>query len=431
MRTVGALELRQHDHHFAPGEIAARRPSLPVPPVVGCPRMTNVLLVGPWAPSALAFTRSMHRQGIRVYLLQASGQGDTPRSCPTLTGSLTLPEGLVETEEGIDLISRYAHEVGASALVATVDRELIWLATHRDRFEPSCQVLAPSPESLVGILSKRHQLDLAKNAGMSVLPTHLLASVEDADAIPTSHFPLVLRPDRQGDVSPEFKVQLVKSAEQLRVAICGCRLASPLLAQPFKPFPNLLVHGARSVTGEVIATRCYLIARKFEGVSLTVEPRSFPDGLETRCRDFATLAGLTGCYHFEFLFSPAENRAHFLEVNVRLGGTTDKVVRTGFDEPALLLQAYGIAAIGPPSRGRRRRVVNKRTLLRHMMWAAKGRLTELDYPDVSRFMHIAYSCRDLVIAKDSIFDWRDVRGSIRFQLRGLVSRARNGNARWT
>jgi hypothetical protein len=390
--------------------------------------MTNVLLVGPWAPSALAFTRSMQRQGIRVYLLQPSWSRDSPRSCPAIAGSLALPEGLVETAEGIDFISRYVHEVGASALVATLDRELIWLAAHRDRFEPSCQVLASSPESLVRILSKRHQLELARSAGISVLPTYVLARMEDADAIPTSAFPLVLRPDRHADVSPEFKVRLVKSPEQLRVAMCGSRLASPLLAQSFKPFPNLLVHGARSVTGEVIASRCYLVARKFEGVSLTVEPRPFPDGLEARCRDFATVAGLTGCYHFEFLFSPAENYAYFLEVNVRLGGTTDKVVRTGFDEPALLLQAYGIAPVRRPARGRRRRVVNKRTLLRHMMWAARGWLTEMDYPDVSRFMHIVYSCRDLVIAKDSIFDWRDVRGSISFQLRDLVHRRRNGNA---
>jgi hypothetical protein len=393
--------------------------------------MTNILLVGPWAPSALAFTRSMRRQGIRVYVLQISGPRETPRSCPTLAGSLTLPEGLLETAEGIHLISRYAHAVGASALVATLDRELIWLAAHRDRFEPACQVLAPSPESLIRILSKRHQLELARSVGISVLPTHVLASAEDADAIPTSAFPLVLRPDRQADVSPPFKVRLVKSAEQLRVALCACRLTSPLLAQSFQACPNLLVHAVRSVTGDVIASRCYLVARKFEGVSLTVEPRSFPDGLQARCRDFAAAAGLTGCYHFEFLFSPAENRAHFLEVNVRLGGTTDKVLRTGFDEPALLLQAYGIAPIGPPCRRRRRRVVNKRTLVRHMMWAATGRLTEFDYPNVSRFRQVAYSCRDLVVAKDSIFDWRDVRGSISFQLRGLVRRPRTGTAKWT
>src|SRR5437879_1377017 len=44
--------------------------------------------------------------------------------------------------------------------------------------------------------------------------------------------------------------------------------------------------------------------------------------------EFATRADIQGCYHLEFLFSPPDSRAYFLELNVRLGGTTDKVVRT-------------------------------------------------------------------------------------------------------
>jgi hypothetical protein len=92
----------------------------------------------------------------------------------------------------------------------------------------------------------------------------------------------------------------------------------------------------------------------------------------------------------------------------------------GFDEPMLLLRAYGMASAGPaPARGRHRRVANKRVLARHIVSAARGTLTELDYPNVGRLAHIAGSCRDLIRAKDSVFDWRDPAGSVRFHLRNL------------
>jgi hypothetical protein len=384
--------------------------------------MASVLLVGPWSPSSLAFARSLQRQGIGVYLLQATAQHHTARSLSALRGSTTIPAGLVGTREGINRIKRYAAEIDASALVATVDGELVWLGAHRREFEPACQVLVQTSESLFRLQSKRYQLDLARSAGLSVLPTYLLRQLADADQIPASDFPLALRPDRQEDIEPGFKVRLVKSREELQSVIRGCQhLGSPIIAQPFQSLPNLLVHGVRSVTGDVIGSRCYLVPRKFEGLTLTIEARPFPNRLEEMSHEFARLAGITGCYHLEFLFSPTEDRAHFLEVNVRMGGTTDKVVRTGFDEPSLLLQAYGITPRHPSSGGARpRRVVNKRALVKHIVWAARGKLTELDYPNVSRFRHIAYSCRDLIVAKDSVFDWRDVTGSIRFHLRALT-----------
>jgi biotin carboxylase len=378
----------------------------------------RTLLVSPWAPVALAFARSLGRRGIGVHLLQPTAQLHPGWSYSAIEGTTRLPETLVDTDAGIDWIHALVTRLGASALVAVRDRDLLWIAAHRDRFEPACRILAPTPEWLAPRLSKRWQIDLARRAGLAVLPTHEVARPEDADRVPASDFPLVLRPDAEGAADPVFKAQLVTSRDELRRLLQGCRrLDAPLLAQPFQRLPNLLVHGARTVAGEVIASRCYLVPRKLDGVTLALEPVPFPHGLEERCRHFAAQAGLAGCYHFEFLFSPADARAVFLEINVRLGGTTDKVVRTGFDEPALLLQAYGLLPAPPPRRESRRRVVNKRVLLKHVVRALKGTLTELDYPDTSRPRHVLASCRDLLVAKDAIFEWGDVSGSLRFHLR--------------
>jgi hypothetical protein len=389
--------------------------------------MTNVLLVGPWAPYALAFARSLRRRHVGVYLLNTSAERVDFSVSSSVNGGALISEELLGTTEGLDLIAAFARQLGASALVAAVDRDLIWLAAHRERFEPACRVLAPAAESLVSISSKIYQAELARSIGLPILPTFVFARMEDAGAVPAAQFPLVVRPDRREQGSSQPKALLVRSADELRETIRGYQPGrAPLLGQAYKPLPNVVVHGVRSVGGDIIATRCYLVARKFQGVSLTVEPCSFPRGLEARCREFVERAEITGCYHFEFLLSPEDNCPYFLEVNVRLGGTTDKVYRTGFDEPSLLLECYGIPsepAVALPIH-RRRRVVNKRTLLKHIVWAAEGKLTELDYPAVGRWTHIAYSCRDLLFAQDSVFDWRDVPGSIAFHLRDLLPASR-------
>jgi predicted ATP-grasp superfamily ATP-dependent carboligase len=387
----------------------------------------NVLLVGPWVAASLAFARSLRQHGVGTYLLQTNtAQYCSPQTFSAIDGHITMPPGVLGTEEGIDFIRQYVERVRASALAALTDRELLWLARNREEFGRSCQLLVQPHESLSAILSKHRQIEIARQSGLLVLPTYRLTRPEDADTVATADWPLIVRPDQADSVEPRFKVRFIDSRESLRTLMRQCqRLEAPLVGQPFLPLPNLVVHGARSISGNVIASRCYDVPRTFEGLSLAVQPRSFPAHLEDRCRMFVINADIQGSYHFEFLFSAADSLAYFLEVNVRLGGTTDKVVRTGFDEPALLLQSFGIlarhASAGTASS---RRVVNKRVMLKHIMRAGSGRLRVPDYPETNRLAHVAYSCRDLFLAKDSIFDWHDVSGSLRFHLRDVITACR-------
>ena len=147
------------------------------------------------------------------------------------------------------------------------------------------QVLVQAPELLAKLLSKHYQMELAREAGLTVLPTYSLTKPDDANAIPVADFPVVLRPDRAGSVEPHFKVRLVDSVATLRTVMREFqRLEGPILAQPYMRLPNLVVHGVRSTSGHVIASRCYDVPRKFEGVSLVIQPRAFPGRLEDRCR---------------------------------------------------------------------------------------------------------------------------------------------------
>jgi len=144
-----------------------------------------------------------------------------------------------------------------------------------------------------------------------------------------------------------------------------------------------------------------------------------PLELGQRLREFGRLTGLTGAYHYDFLYDRAAAQYYFLEVNPRLGGTTDKVIWLDYDEPALCLESYGYK-VGPPHRrfhSARSRVVNKRALLKHMMCALRGNTQCVDYPPVSRCRHLLHSALDLLSARDSAFDFQDLAGTFSIHFR--------------
>ena len=162
--------------------------------------------------------------------------------------------------------------------------------------------------------------------------------------------------------------------------------------------------------------QAFLVERKFEGVTLSLSKTLFPPNLDESCIKFLNLAGVTGPFHFDLLFSPEESRAYYLEINGRMGGITDKAKMFGFDQPAMIIEAYGLqkTLASPRKTSSSHRVVTKKAVVKHLLTAIRGGLTELDYPPVSRFRHIGLSLRDLIFAKDSVFDTSDLRGSFWF-----------------
>lgn len=376
--------------------------------------MNGIVLLTDWGPSSLSFARSCHRQRIPVHLLQldaATCQWTRYTSC--LSGGDTFDRQHVRTPHGIRLIRSYAHAAKARALLATDEMVLLWLAHNRSAFEPDVKLLMPTADVLGPMRSKRNQIAVANRVGFDVLPTFYVHGARDRDLVPSTAYPVVARPDQKTGPGSPFKVRLLTHRAELESlanawdASCG-----PLIVQPFRDLPNLVVHGVRTEAGTVLAMQPFLVPRKFQGVTLTITPTEFPPHVERGCRAFAEAAGITGCFHFELLRSLDGRRAWFLEMNPRLGGTTSKVARLGFDETSHLLAAYGLLSLPePPPRVLRRMAGDRRALLKHLLWALRGDLTEFDHPPGTRWQRAALSFRDLWIVKDSIIDWRDLRGS--------------------
>ena len=230
---------------------------------------------------------------------------------------------------------------------------------------------------------------------------------------------MCVRPSVSTAVEPTFKAEIMYLPSQLKDFVGIRRITGhPILAQRFMPLPNLGVHGVRSETGEVIALEPFLTYRKFEGVALSSRRTSFPPGIEECCRRFVKAANIVGTFNLACLYSTQEEKAYYLEINVRLVGGTERLARLGYDTAALTMAAFGFDVPAKPAKLRRypHRVVQKRAVMKHIVYALRGKLTELDYPVMSRAGHVAYSLFELVFAPDSIFDWGDLWGTARFYL---------------
>jgi len=268
------------------------------------------------------------------------------------------------------------------------------------------------------VLSKHDQLRIAERCGFTLLPTWELSSPEDVGKIDLSAYPVCLRPSAPDEVRPTFKVEVLRSAEGLRDFVALRTWGpGPLLAQPFLPLPTAVIHGVRSESGEMIALEAFIASTKFEGVTLELRPLPMDPKLELCCRKFAEETGITGPFHFELLYSAETGTFYYLEVNVRLGGTTDKVFRLGFDEPLLALAAYGFDVRVQHYQAREgRRAVNRRALLKHLHSVIQGRLSPLDYPVTGPMQHVRLSLRSLLWASDSIVSAKDLQGTFFFYL---------------
>lgn len=395
--------------------------------------VSTVALLGAFGPPLLATARSFRDAGIEVAVL---GVGkDTPldwSNAITFAASM-LPED-VGTPAGLAFICDFLERTKAQALLPFWDPDMLWLAEHEHSLPAGCKLLCSSKQALERVLAKHDQLDVARRSGFDILPTWELLRVEDVSAIDPAAFPVCVRPSVPVSVHPGFKVEVLSSPSELQDFLAGRTWGpEPLLAQPFVSLPTVVIHGVRSELGELLALEAFIPSMRFEGITLELLPLPTDHQLALCCRKFADETGITGPFHFEFLYSSESSTYYYLEVNVRLGGTTDKVHRLGFDEPLLALSAYGFDVPVRPYRFRYGRpIVNRRALLKHVRSVLRGGLSPLDFPLAGPLRHLLLSLRSLLWDRDSIASARDLRGTWYFYFgsRYAARRSRRSTPRW-
>lgn len=394
--------------------------------------MTNahqkLILLSSFSPTSLAFARSVRARGFACHLVSFGGTEnpdgiDAPTPSSAFASVTLIPYPVRGNAAGIDALNAIARRLSARYLVSVSENDNLWLAQQRKLLEPDVKLLLPSEKTLELCASKQSQLDIAAQSGVPLLPTLAIDHTTQIDALDDALFPLCLRPVAPSDVSPSFKAIITPDKHSLRRFI-GDRtsISRPLIAQPYKHLPDIKVHYARNEKGEITARFGLLAKRKYQGVSLAVERIDLPADLLASLDAFSHAIEIVGAYHFDLLFDPNSQEAYFLEINARMGGVTDKARRFGYEQPLHILDAFGLdvdptSTITPTQPSRT--VVNKRSIASHMVAALKGDLTQLDYPTHNRFSALGQDALDLLFARDSVFEWRDLRGSINFMLQPL------------
>ena len=374
--------------------------------------VATVALYGEFGPPILAAARSLSDAGLEIVVLGIGSGKPSVWSSAVCRAELMRPDD-VGTPAGISVLNDFIRRTKAQALLAFWEPHMLWLAANRDLLHQGCKLLMSSKETLQAIQSKHDQVSIARRSGFSVLPTWELFQKSDVCRIDPAAYPVCLRPSVPQEVTPPFKAEVLQSSSTLESFLEGRVWGpGPILVQPFLPLPTVVIHGVRSELGELPVLESFIATMRFQAITLELRPFPMDAKIADCCRKFVNEVGLTGPFHFDLLYSVETNTFHFLEINPRLGGTTDKVFRLGFDEPLWTLAAYGFDV-----RARRyrapggRSVVNRRSVLKHMFWVTRGRLSPLDYPLVGPFRHLLLSLLCLLGAKDSITSAKDLRGT--------------------
>jgi hypothetical protein len=383
------------------------------------------VIISTFAPPALACIRSWGRQGWEPGMICICSASDGKPASRYLCSWEKLTPEKIYTDEGIQIICDFLKKFHADGIIAINEKVSCWLNDNRHKIPEDATVWLPENQVFKEILSKKKQAEVAKNAGMDVLPTHLLHQQTRVEHIESSHFPLCLRPASPGSLLPSFKVRIVHSPKQLKAFLQNFHeIKDPIIAQPFLSFPNLVIHGTRTLSGEHIGMRAFLVERKFEGVTLSIRPFRNSHALLRKCEDFTDRFRLVGNYHFEFLYDPDTLKAWFLEINNRFGGTTAKVYFCGYDEPVLALQAFGIKNVKTVAVTKNVTVSGKTALMKYMIYAIRRRLTELDFPNESVLRRIYSSICALVFYKDDVFCRHDIKGSLAMYFANIIAKIR-------
>jgi hypothetical protein len=385
-----------------------------VPPIERKP-VRSLVQLGFWAPS-MAFLRRCKEAGIQLHLLRLGLENKkaSPTSALTSEGGVVLWSE-VGVEAGLKRIVEFTRHVNADALCTNDELSLFWLAQNRDLFEPVCRLMVSPAESIERLLEKSEQTKLAQQAGFHVLQSWLLQTIADSDQIPEGAFPICLRPTRINTVHPGFKARKINSRAEIGSFLSSLQWSSPLLAQPYCIGPNIVLHSVRSLSGEILQTESFLAYRKYRGFALSIQRIKTPDPLRDAAMRFAELANINGPFHFDLLKDASTGEIYFLEINCRMGGTTAKAVKLGYDEPMLALAAYGLIPPHPPQPLKQRtRVTGKRALVAQVLSMLKQGPGDMDFPRHSRWRTAATALRELTTVPDALVSWQDMQGTLHY-----------------
>lgn len=307
------------------------------------PRERKVLALCGDTQVGLWMVRSLGRNGIRVFSVCRSDQGQAAHSRYSC-GAWTLEHG-PSSEGFVDELEQLARDLDVGSIITISEGYHNALIRARSRFEPDIHLFSPSRECFDKATDKDYMHRLCVELGIPVAGGMTLDKLMDAGGDGLK-FPLVLRTSRQNDHSTggnapwkaayaDDRPQLDKLYESVK------EIAHNVIVQEYHPgvedHVQILMHeGEAFMAGEYLGEHHMPLAG-----GVTVQRVS--------CRHEQLIAdavkllqaiGWQGISGVQFHYDTDTDKYIFLEINPRFIGGLPTVIMAGFEAPFLLWQSH-------------------------------------------------------------------------------------------
>lgn len=244
--------------------------------------------------------------------------------------------------------------------------------------------------------SKKLQNGYAQQAGFHLLNTHY--SNEIGFDPEQYKYPLVVRPVSEQNAA-DFKVEIVYKADELKTLATKC----DIVAQTFARGMKVVIHASRCSSG-AISQFHFSIPISYAGFTVRMDRCDLISQLVKPVETMLELIDYVGVCHFEVI--EEDGQFYFLDLNLRLGGTTGKVAKLGYNEFFELLRINHIAAESITlwtASHHQRTVVSKIALIKAIVALFRGQWKQTDYPHLQGYKLFSCLLKNIIAGSDEIY----------------------------
>jgi predicted ATP-grasp superfamily ATP-dependent carboligase len=310
----------------------------------------KVLVTDASRGSALTIIRSLGRGGWRVVATDVSGPSPGLHS-RYAAERLIYPSPRSAPDDFVEAILAASRRLGVDLIIPVTDDALLPLSRARKRFAGVCQLAVPEPRALRATTDKLETIQLAREHGIPVPGTHLVADVDRAVAQAECFgWPVVLKPRssrtlHDGRMSSGFRVEYAGSANELVACLKQLEGRCDVLLQEYWPGVG---HGVEMLLdqGRPLAAFQHERIREIPvhgGASALRRSVALDPALYGPSLQLLQAISWTGLAMVEYKVAGAEFR--LIEINGRVWGSLPLAVHSGMDFPARLAE---LLLEGPP-----------------------------------------------------------------------------------
>lgn len=370
----------------------------------------SIAIIGPLGPPQLNCLRSWKKRGYKVLYIYLGESKKSNKRLQSLADYVYDLHDIYKNED--DLLEecyKLCIKHSIQNITAVSYKHIGFLHKLKAKHSLSINVLGIDESLLEFVESKHQQYAVAKDCGFDMSETWELDS-NNYNNVPEEAFPLVVRPDGTGGVTPSFKVEYIRNVEELRDRFDKIKsLHRPLIAQSFIDGRNVVAHGIRYKNDGEFVFQGFEVGCMLDGVAITINSIKIPDSIINSCKRFCSKMGIYGAFHFDLRHCSKSGKYFFLEINARLGGTTGKVFQLGFDEPGYLVDSYSSAPVDSYRYNAcesKAVASNRYAIVQSVIKKMLGKTTVFDYPECGRLSYLFLMIKGVFFWKDELFSLR-------------------------